>query len=103
MNNNFAVSAAPHLKQKISVSSVMWQVVFALMPALVVAVYFFGINALLLSLYGVTAAVITEALIQKFRGVPVTIKDGSAVITGLLVTFNINVAAPWWIPVIGPW
>ncbi len=101
MNNNFAVSAAPHLKQKISVSSVMWQVVFALMPALVVAVYFFGINALLLSLYGVTAAVITEALIQKFRGVPVTIKDGSAVITGLLVTFNINVAAPWWIPVIG--
>lgn len=101
MNKIYAVSAAPHVKQKISVSSVMWQVVMALVPALAVAVYFFGIQALMLSLYGVTAAVVTEGLIQKFRGVAVTVKDGSAVLTGLLVSFNINVAAPWWIPVVG--
>jgi electron transport complex protein RnfD len=101
MNKIYAVSAAPHLKQKISISSVMWQVVIALIPALAVAVYFFGVQALLLPLYGVTAAVITEALIQKYRGIPVTVKDGSAVVTGLLVAFNINVAAPWWIPVVG--
>lgn len=101
MNEIYAVSAAPHVKQRISVSSVMWQVVIALVPALAVAVYFFGINSLLLSLYGITAAVVTEALIQKFRGVPVTVKDGSAVLTGLLVAYNINAAAPWWIPVVG--
>ena len=65
MNKIYAVSAAPHVKQKISVSSVMWQVVMALVPALAVAVYFFGIQALMLSLYGVTAAVVTEGLIQR--------------------------------------
>jgi len=101
MSKGYAVSAAPHVKQKISVSSVMWQVVAALVPALIAAVYFFGIRSLMLTMYGVMAAVITEAVVQKFRGIPVTIKDGSAVVTGILVAFNINVAAPWWIPVVG--
>jgi electron transport complex protein RnfD len=101
MNNVYAVSAAPHLKQNISVSSVMWQVVGALTPALIAAAIFFGWAALLLVVYGVLAAVLTEALIQRWRGIPVTIKDGSAVVTGILVSFNINSGAPWWIPVIG--
>ena len=101
MSNVYAVSAAPHLKQNISVSSVMWQVVGALIPALIAGVIFFGLQALLLTLYGIVAAVVTEAVIQRLRGVPVTIQDGSAVVTGMLVAFNINSAAPWWIPVIG--
>jgi electron transport complex protein RnfD len=101
MSNVYAVSAAPHLKQKITVSSVMWQVVGALTPALIAAAIFFGWQAILLVGYGVAAAVLTEALIQRWRGIPVTIKDGSAVVTGILVSFNINSAAPWWIPVIG--
>ncbi len=101
MSNVYAVSAAPHLKQKISVSGVMWQVVGALTPALIAAAIFFGWQAILLVGYGVAAAVLTEALIQRWRGIPVTIKDGSAVVTGILVSFNINSAAPWWIPVIG--
>ncbi|MDY6914944.1 MAG: RnfABCDGE type electron transport complex subunit D, partial [Candidatus Cloacimonadota bacterium] len=89
------------LKEKVSVSSVMWQVVIALIPALIVSVYFYGFKALLLTFYGVAAAVITEAFVQKLRGIPVTIKDGSAVVTGILVVFNINAGAPWWIPVVG--
>lgn len=101
MNDVFAVSAAPHIKQKISVNSVMWQVVLALIPALLVGIFFFGIQSLLLTMYAVAAAVITEALIQKFRKVPITVSDGSAVVTGILVAFNINSAAPWWLPVIG--
>ncbi|MFC1887655.1 RnfABCDGE type electron transport complex subunit D [Candidatus Cloacimonadota bacterium] len=101
MGQIFAVSAAPHVKQKISVSSVMWQVVLALTPALLASVFFFGIQSLLLTMYGVLAAVITEALIQKFRKVPVTVADGSAVVTGMLITFNLNVASPWWLPVVG--
>jgi len=101
MNETYAVSAAPHIKQRISVKSVMWQVVLALLPALLAGIYFFGPRALLLTLYGAVTAVITEALIQKIRGVPVTITDGSAVVTGILVAFNINAAAPWWLPVIG--
>ena len=101
MSDIYAISPAPQLKQKVSVRSIMWQVVAALTPALIAAVIFFGIRALLLTLYGVLAAVITEALIQKWRKVPVTISDGSAVITGMLVAFNINAGAPWWIPVVG--
>jgi electron transport complex protein RnfD len=101
MSDVYTVSAAPHIKEKVSVSSIMWQVVLALLPALLVSIYFYGTKAFLLTLYGAAAAVITEAIIQKFRGVPVTIKDGSAVVTGILVAFNINAAAPWWIPVVG--
>ena len=100
MNQVYAVSASPHLKQNISVKSVMWQVV-ALVPALIAAIILFGFQALFLTLYGVAAAVFTEALIQKWRKVPITIQDGSAVVTGVLVAFNINVSAPWWIPVVG--
>lgn len=101
MSNVFAVSAAPHVKQKISVSSVMWQVAAALMPAMLAAIYFYGFRSLMLTLYSVVAAVATEAVIQQLRKVPVTVSDGSAVVTGILVAFNINVASPWWLPVIG--
>jgi electron transport complex protein RnfD len=101
MSDIYAISPAPQLKQKISVKSIMWQVVAALIPALIAAVVFFGIRALLLTLYGVIAAVITEGLIQKWRKVPLTISDGSAVVTGMLIAYNINAGAPWWIPVVG--
>jgi len=101
MNSVYAVSAAPHIKQKISVNSVMWQVALALLPALLVGIFFFGIQSLLLTLYSVVAAVTTEGIIQKMRKIPITVSDGSAVVTGILVAFNINVAAPWWLPVIG--
>ena len=101
MSDVYAVSAAPHIKQKISVGSVMWQVVLALTPALLAGIFFFGIQSLVLTLYAVAAAVITEALIQKLRNVPVTISDGSAVVTGMLIAFNINTSSPWWLPVVG--
>lgn len=97
----YEVSASPHLHDCTSVKNVMWNVVLALMPALIVGVYFFGINALALTLYGVIAAVLTEALILKLRKKQVVINDGSAVVTGLLVSFNMHAGAPWWIPVVG--
>ncbi|MCF7912946.1 MAG: RnfABCDGE type electron transport complex subunit D [Candidatus Cloacimonetes bacterium] len=102
MNNNLIVSAAPHLKAKnMTVKSVMWQVVLALVPAMLAAIFFFGLRSLVLTCYAVVAAVLTEYLIQKLRGVPVTITDGSAVVTGILLAFNLNVASPGWLPVIG--
>jgi len=101
MNDVYAVSAAPHIKQGTSVSSTMWQVVLALTPALLAGIFFFGIQSLLLTLYAVAAAVTTEALIQKFRKVPITVSDGSAVVTGILIAFNINSSSPWWLPVTG--
>ncbi len=101
MENKFVVSAAPHLHDRTSVSFVMWQVVIALIPALIAAVYFFGIQSLLLTLYGGFAAMAAEALIQKFRKKPITIMDGSAFLTGMLVAFNLNAGTPWWLTVVG--
>ncbi len=101
MENKVIVSPAPHLHDKTSVPWVMWQVVIALIPALAAAVYFFGWNALYLTLLGAFSAVATEALIQKLRKVPIEVADGSAFLTGLLVAYNINAGAPWWFPVMG--
>ena len=102
MDQKFVVSAAPHLKEKsMTVSSVMWQVAIALLPALLMAIFFYGIKSLELTIYSVAAAVVTELIIQKIRKIPVTVLDGSAVVTGILVAFNLNVASPWWLPVIG--
>jgi len=95
------VSAAPHLHDELSTKSIMWNVVLALLPAWGFSVYYFGIQALLLTMYGVISAVLSEYLIQKFRKIPVTVNDGSAVVAGILVSFNIPVSAPWWIPVVG--
>jgi electron transport complex protein RnfD len=79
----------------------MWNVVLALMPALIAGCLFFGPKALFLTIYGVVAAVVTEALILWWRKKPIAVTDGSAVITGMLVSFNIHANCPWWIPVVG--
>ncbi len=97
----FFVSPSPHFHGGESTRRVMWMVVLALVPALGASLYFFGWKALQLELTAVAAAVLTEALIQKLRGRPVTITDGSAVITGLLLAFNLPVGVPWWLAAVG--
>ncbi|NLO43701.1 MAG: RnfABCDGE type electron transport complex subunit D [Candidatus Cloacimonetes bacterium] len=99
--NRLIVSPAPHVHEGTTVKNVMWNVVLALVPALIFAVYFWGIRALTLSLTGAITAVLVEALIQKLRKVPITVHDGSAFLTGLLVAFNIHVGAPLWLPMVG--
>lgn len=101
MKDKFTVSPAPHLHDRASIPQVMWNVVIALIPALVFAVYYWGLGSLWLTLIGVAAAVVTEALIQYLRKVPITISDGSAVLTGMLLTYNISANSPWWLPVMG--
>ena len=97
----YLVSSSPHFHEGKSVNWVMWNVVLALIPALVAGVVIFGLNALWITLYGVIAAVSTEALIQKLRKREITVYDGSAVITGMLIAFNLHTQAPWWLPVVG--
>jgi len=106
MNSNtqgriYNVSASPHLHDSTNVKNVMWNVVLALMPALIVGIYFFGFRALALTIYSILAAVITEAIILFLRKKPIVINDGSAIVTGILVAFNIHAGVPWWIPVVG--
>lgn len=101
MKDKVIVSPAPHLHDRTSIPNVMWNVVLALVPALVASVWFWGFRALYLTLLGAVAAVVTEALIQKMRKVPVSVADGSAFLTGMLLSYNIHAGAPWWLPVMG--
>ncbi len=101
MSDHFIVSASPHVRQNTSIQKVMFGVVIALVPAVVGSVYFYGLRALLLILLSCLAALITEAVIQRLRGVPVTMGDGSALVTGILLAFNIPPGVPWWMPVVG--
>jgi electron transport complex protein RnfD len=79
----------------------MQNVIIALLPALAVAGYVFGVWALALVAICVISCVVTEAIIQKLLKKPVTINDWSAVVTGVLLGFNLPIGAPWWIAVIG--
>ncbi len=84
------VSGSPHVHSDESTKKIMWQVNLALVPALIVAIAFFGLNALLISLFSVGACVLFQWLIEKFiLKTETTIGDGSAVVTGLLLAFNV--------------
>ena len=95
------VSANPHINDKDTVNKIMWLVVLALIPAAIAGVYFFKGRALVVILLSIVSAVITEFIIQKFTGRKITIKDGSAVLTGLLLALVLSPLVPWWIAVIG--
>lgn len=96
------ISPAPHIHGGDSVSKNMTGVMIALVPALLVALYFFGLGALIVALTSVVACVLFEYLIQRFimKGEN-TISDGSAALTGLLLAFNLPSNLPVWIILIG--
>ncbi|WKY43033.1 RnfABCDGE type electron transport complex subunit D [Eubacteriaceae bacterium ES2] len=98
---NLTVSSSPHIRANHSTASIMQNVIIALLPALAVAGYVFGVWALALVAICVISCVVTEAIIQKLLKKPVTINDWSAVVTGVLLGFNLPIGAPWWIAVIG--
>ncbi len=83
------VSISPHLKSSESVEKIMWTVVACLVPPLILSVFVFGIQTLFITAVSVISCVVVEAVSQKLLGRPVTIKDGSAVLTGLLMAFVI--------------
>jgi electron transport complex protein RnfD len=83
------VSISPHVKSSESVEKIMWTVVACLVPPLILSVFVFGIQVLFITAVSVISCVVVEALSQKALKRPVTIKDGSAVLTGLLMAFVI--------------
>jgi len=100
--NMLTVSGSPHVHGHDSVRSLMFGVVYAMVPAMLVSVYFFGLDALRVLFLSVAACMVVEYLIQKYliKG-PVTVGDGSAIITGVLLAFNVPSNLPWWIILIG--
>ena len=95
------VSSSPHIRAKDDTASLMQSVVIALLPALAVAGVVFGSKAIILVLLCVGTSLITEAVIQKLLKKPITINDWSAVVTGMLLAFNLPVNATWWMAVLG--
>ncbi len=102
MANKLIVAPAPHVQTLRSTASIMRDVVIALMPALVVSTVVFGWSVLCVTALSVACCVAFEFLIQKYvvRG-PLTLCNWSAVVTGVLLAFNLPASIPWWIVVIG--
>jgi len=101
-NRILQVSGSPHVHSGESVKKIMWAVVIALLPAFMVSIYYFGMPVLLIALVAIGSCLVFEYLIQRFLlKEDSSISDGSAVITGLLLAFNVPANLPLWIVVIG--
>ena len=102
MENNLYVSPSPHIHGGDSISKNMYGVLIALIPAFLVSLYFFGLGALIVTVVSVLACMIFEYLIQRFlmKKEP-TLCDGSAILTGVLLAFNLPSNLPVWIIIIG--
>jgi len=102
MSKLITVAPSPHVFGEQSVKKIMLGVIIALTPALFCSVYYFGWGAIIVTLVSVISCLITEFLIQKFllKG-NLTIIDGSAIVTGLLLAFNLPGNLPVWIIILG--
>ncbi len=95
------VSPSPHIKNNTNTATVMRDVLIALLPALVWACWYFGLRALTLTLISVGTCVLSEWLFCKATKRENSIRDMSAVVTGVLLAFCLPITAPLWLPVIG--
>lgn len=102
MNEQFNISASPHIRAKDSTGSIMMWVIIALLPTTLFGIWNFrDQNAWILVVVTVAAAVLTEFIYEKLMHKKVTISDFSAAVTGLLLALNLPPSAPWWMGVLG--
>ena len=98
---NLAITPSPHVRSSVTTRRIMQDVCLALAPAGIMSVVFFGIGAAGIIAASVITCVLTEYLYQRLMHQKVTVGDWSAVVTGLLLAYNIPADAPLWIPVVG--
>lgn len=102
MQKKLVVASSPLIRDtSVSTRRLMGDVVIAMLPTALAAVWFFGAPALVLMLVSIFSAVLAEAVYQRLTHQKVTVSDLSAVVTGLLLAFNIPASAPWWMAAIG--
>ena len=101
MSATTVVSVSPHLRDRDDTARVMWTVFVALVPALAAATYLFGWRALLLAAVAVAVSVATEVLSQLVFKREVSVSDGSAAVTGLLLAFTCPPQTPLWMVALG--
>lgn len=96
------VSASPHVHSDRTASKLMYDVVIALVPVFLVSLYVFGYNALIATVTAAASCVLFEYLIQRYvMKTQTTIGDGSALITGILLAFNLPAGIPIWMIIVG--
>lgn len=101
MPSLLTVSPSPHIKSPETTSTIMLDVLIALIPAFVWGAYVFGMRAVAIAFISVISCVVFEAAAQFILHRPVTISDLSACVTGLLLAMNLPVTVPLWMPVVG--
>ncbi len=101
MSDLYHVSSSPHVRAKDTTGRIMLYVILALLPTSLFGIYNFGVKALILILVTIASCVASEWIFNKIVHKEQTIKDLSAVVTGLLLALNLPVNLPWWEAVIG--
>lgn len=98
----FQKASAPFINARANVHSIMYQVLYALIPGTLAAIYFFGWGVLINLIIAASICLLSEALVLKLRARPVavTLKDGSALITACLLALALPPLAPWWLTAI---
>ena len=99
--NNYSVTSSPHLRAKATTQRIMMEVCLALAPAGIAGIVLYGYRAAVLIALCVISCVLSEFVWQRVTKQTVTISDWSAVVTGLLLAYNLPANAPWWIAVVG--
>jgi len=95
------VSVSPHVRGEETISRIMWTVNLALLPALIMSLYYFGPRALYVTGLCIITAVLSEYIFQRSLKKKITVYDGSAFLTGLLLGMNLPPSLPFYIPVVG--
>lgn len=100
--NKFTVSGSPHIHGDESTKKIMYGVVIAMIPTMLFSIYFFGVDAIRVFLIAIVASLFFEWIIQKYliKG-PLTINDGSALVTAILLALNLPSNLPVWMIIIG--
>ena len=101
MSGLLKVSSNPHIRSKVTTSSIMTAVVIALLPAAGFGIYNFGPRALAVMAVTIASTVLTELLFGWLWKKKITISDMSAVVTGLLLALNLPVSIPLWMAALG--
>ncbi len=95
------LSSSPHIRAGQDTAQVMRAVIYALLPACAVSIYFFGLPALLVLIVTTGSCLATEALCRKLMRLPASLNDASAALTGILLALNLPPHSPWWLALLG--
>lgn len=101
MSRLLNVSSSPHVRDTVTTNSIMYDVLIAMLPAAAFGVFQFGLHALLVIIITMAACALSEYIYEYAMKKPITIADGSALVTGMILALNMPADIPLWIPVLG--